>query len=35
MAHWAALFRAPDFARLSAHGNEHYMITASAFVPAE
>jgi heme-degrading monooxygenase HmoA len=35
MAHWAALFRAPEFAQLSAHGNEHYTISASAFVPAE
>lgn len=35
MAHWAALFRAPTFARLSAHGHEHCTISAGAFVPAE
>jgi heme-degrading monooxygenase HmoA len=35
MAYWAALFRTPEFSRLSAHGNEHYTISASAFVPAE
>jgi hypothetical protein len=35
MAYWAALLRTPEFSRLSAHGNEHYTITASAFVPAE
>lgn len=35
MAYWAALFRAPEFVRLNAHGDEHYTIRASAFVPAE
>jgi heme-degrading monooxygenase HmoA len=35
MAHWAALFRAPAFAELNAHGQAHYAISASAFVPAE
>ena len=35
MAYWSALFRAPEFARLNTHGNEHYRITASAFVPVE
>jgi hypothetical protein len=35
MAYWAALFRTPEFSRLSAQGNERFTITASAFVPAE
>jgi heme-degrading monooxygenase HmoA len=35
MAYWGALFRTPEFSQLSAHGNEHYTISASAFVPAE
>ena len=35
MTYWAALFRTPEFSKLSAHGNEHYTISASAFVPAE
>ena len=35
MNYWAALFRTPDFSKLSAHGNEHYTISVSAFVPAE
>lgn len=35
MTYWAALFRAPEFSKLSAHGNEHYTILASAFLPAE
>jgi heme-degrading monooxygenase HmoA len=33
--YWAALFRTPEFSKLSAHGNEHYTISASAFLPAE
>jgi len=35
MTYWAALFRTPEFTKLSAHGNEHYTISASAFLPAE
>jgi heme-degrading monooxygenase HmoA len=35
MTYWAALFAAPEFSKLSAHGNEHYTISASAFLPAE
>jgi heme-degrading monooxygenase HmoA len=35
MTYWAALFRTPEFSKLSAHGNEHYTISASAFLPAE
>ena len=35
MVQWSALFRAPEFNRLNAHGNEHYTISASAFVPAD
>jgi heme-degrading monooxygenase HmoA len=35
MTCWAALFRTPEFTKLSARGNEHYAISASAFLPAE
>jgi heme-degrading monooxygenase HmoA len=35
MTYWAALFRTPEFSKLSAHGNEHYTISAGAFLPAE
>jgi heme-degrading monooxygenase HmoA len=35
MAYWSALFRSPEFGELSAHGNEHYTVTASAFLPAD
>ena len=35
MDYWAALFRTPEFSKLSAHGNEHYTISASAFLPVE
>ena len=35
MTYWAALFRTPEFSKISAHGNEHYTISASAFLPAE
>jgi heme-degrading monooxygenase HmoA len=35
MEYWAAVFRSPEFGKLSAHGNEHYRVSASAFVPAE
>ena len=35
MNYRAALFRAPDVSKLSAHGNEHYTISVSAFVPAD
>lgn len=34
MNHWAAVFRAPEFSALSAHGNEHYSISVNAFVEA-
>jgi heme-degrading monooxygenase HmoA len=35
MTYWAALFRTPEFSKLNAHGNEHYTISASAFLPVE
>ncbi len=35
MTDCAALFRAPEFSKLSAHGHEHCTISASAFQPAE
>jgi heme-degrading monooxygenase HmoA len=35
MVYWAALFRAPEFSRLNAHGNLHYTVSASAFMPAD
>jgi heme-degrading monooxygenase HmoA len=35
MTYWAALFRTPEFAELNAHGNEHYSISTSAFLPTE
>ena len=35
MTYWAALFRAPEFSKFSAHGDAHYPISARAFVPAE
>jgi len=34
MAQWAAMFRTPGFAGLSAHGGTHYTISAAAFTPA-
>jgi heme-degrading monooxygenase HmoA len=35
MIYWAALFRTPEFNKLSAHGNEHYTIAVNAFLNAE
>jgi hypothetical protein len=35
MTYGAALFRTPEFTKLSAHGNEHCTLSASAFLPAE
>lgn len=35
MTYWAALFRTPEFSKLSAHGQEHYTLSVSAFQPAE
>jgi heme-degrading monooxygenase HmoA len=35
MAYWSALFRTPEFGTLSAHGNVHYTITASAFLAVQ
>jgi heme-degrading monooxygenase HmoA len=35
MAYWAALFRTPEFSKLNAHGDEHYTLSASAFLPAD
>lgn len=35
MAYWSAPFRSLEFGKLSAHGNEHYTVTASAFLPAD
>ena len=35
MTYWAALFLTPEFSKLSAHGHEHYTVSASAFQPAE
>ena len=35
MARWAAWFNSPEFSELNAHGNEHFTLTAAAFVPAD
>jgi heme-degrading monooxygenase HmoA len=35
MTYWAALFQAPAFSQLNAHGNAHYTISVSAFLPVE
>jgi heme-degrading monooxygenase HmoA len=35
MAYWSTVFLSPTFSQLSAHGNQHYTVTASAFVPVE
>ena len=35
MAYWSALFRSPEFGKLSAHGKEHYTVAASAFLTAD
>ena len=35
MTYWAALFRTPEFSKLSAHGNEHFTIAVNAFLKAE
>ncbi len=35
MNYWAALFRTPEFSKLSAHGNEHFTIAVNAFLKAE
>lgn len=35
MIYWAALFRTPEFSKLSAHGNEHFTIAVNAFLKAE
>ncbi len=35
MVYWAGVFRTPEFNRVSAHGNEHYTVMASAFQPVE
>jgi heme-degrading monooxygenase HmoA len=32
---WAALFRTPEFSQLSAHEQEHYRLSVSAFMPAQ
>jgi heme-degrading monooxygenase HmoA len=32
MAYWAAVFRAPEFARLNAHANEHFSVTVTALL---
>lgn len=34
MTYWAAVFRAPEFSRLSAHGNEHCTVSTGALLPA-
>ena len=34
MTYWAAAFRAPEFSRLSAHGNEHCTASTGALLPA-
>ncbi len=33
--YWAILFRTPEFSKFSAHCNEHYTVSASAFLPVE
>lgn len=35
IAYWSAMFARPEFVGLSAHGNAHYTITASGFIPAD
>jgi heme-degrading monooxygenase HmoA len=35
ITYWAALFRTPEFNKLSAHGNEHFTIAVHAFLKAE
>lgn len=35
MTYWAALFRTAPFGQLTAHGNQHYMTSVSAFLPYE
>lgn len=35
MTYWGALFRTTRFSELSAHGNQHYTTSVSAFLPAE
>ena len=35
MTHWSALFQAPEFGRLNAHGSEHYTVTTSAFLATQ
>lgn len=35
MNDWAALLRSPAFTDLGAHGNQHYKISASAFLPGD
>jgi heme-degrading monooxygenase HmoA len=32
---WAALFRTPEFSQLSAHGQAHYRLSVSAFMPEQ
>jgi heme-degrading monooxygenase HmoA len=35
ITYWAALFRTPEFSKLSAHGNEHFTTAVNAFLKAE
>lgn len=35
MTYWTALFRTPEFSKLSAHGNEHFTIAVNAFLKAD
>lgn len=35
MTYWTALFRTPEFSKLSAHGNQHFTIAVKAFRNAE
>jgi heme-degrading monooxygenase HmoA len=35
MTYWATLFRTTPFSQLTAHGNQHYTTSVSAFLPAE
>jgi heme-degrading monooxygenase HmoA len=35
MIYWAAVFRTPEFSKLSEHGNAHYTTSSSAFLPAK
>jgi heme-degrading monooxygenase HmoA len=35
LAHWASVFRTPEFNQISAHGPAHYVVSTSAFLQAD